>query len=136
MTFSSYFRYPHLHEDLLTFVAEDDVWVAPLTGGRAWRISSLQLPVRNPRFSPDGRNLAWSVVQGSAPEAVTAAVDGGWVSVEWEKAWLPGLAEPEEILPDAITKLKEWTKPPETEKPAKPAPAKKEPAAAAAVPAK
>ncbi|MFD1214719.1 peptidase S41, partial [Arthrobacter sp. GCM10027362] len=77
MTSSSYFRYPHLHEDLLAFVAEDDVWVAPLAGGRAWRISSLQLPARNPRFSPDGRNLAWSVVQGSAPEAVTAAVDGG-----------------------------------------------------------
>ncbi|NKX54913.1 S41 family peptidase [Arthrobacter mobilis] len=77
MTSSSYFRYPHLHDDLLAFVAEDDVWVAPLDGGRAWRVSSLQLPARNPRFSPDGRSLAWSVVQGSAPEAVTAAVDGG-----------------------------------------------------------
>jgi sugar phosphate isomerase/epimerase len=32
----------------------------------------------------------------------------GWVSVEWEKAWLPNIAEPEEILPDAITKLKRW----------------------------
>src|SRR5204862_4596778 len=35
----------------------------------------------------------------------------GYVTMEWEKAWLPGLAEPEEILPDAITKLREWTKP-------------------------
>ncbi|NKX51435.1 hypothetical protein HER39_12820, partial [Arthrobacter deserti] len=61
----------------MTFVAEDDVWVAPRAGGRAWRLSSLQLPARNPRFSPDGQNLAWSVVQGSAPEAVTSAVDGG-----------------------------------------------------------
>ena len=26
----------------------------------------------------------------------------GWVTVEWEKAWLPDIAEPEEILPDAI----------------------------------
>ncbi|MGH7215070.1 MAG: sugar phosphate isomerase/epimerase family protein [Tepidisphaeraceae bacterium] len=34
----------------------------------------------------------------------------GWVSVEWEKAWLPNIAEPEEILPDAIKKLKEWMK--------------------------
>ncbi len=32
----------------------------------------------------------------------------GYVTVEWEKAWLPGLAEPEEILPDAVTKLKKW----------------------------
>ncbi len=34
----------------------------------------------------------------------------GYVTVEWEKAWLPGLAEPEEILPAALTTLKEWTK--------------------------
>jgi hypothetical protein len=31
--------------------------------------------------------------------------------LEWDKAWLPGLAEPEEILPDSIVKLREWTKP-------------------------
>ncbi len=35
----------------------------------------------------------------------------GYVTVEWEKAWLPNLAEPEEILPDAITKLRDWAKP-------------------------
>lgn len=34
-----------------------------------------------------------------------------WVTLEWEKAWLPNLAEPEEIFPDAITKLREWTTP-------------------------
>ncbi len=77
MTFSSYLRFPHLHGDLVTFVAEDDVWVAPLDGGRAWRVSSIQLPARNPRFTPDGKRLVWTVVQGTAPEVVTAAVDGG-----------------------------------------------------------
>ena len=35
----------------------------------------------------------------------------GWVTFEWEKAWLPNLAEPEEVLPDAVKKLREWTKP-------------------------
>jgi tricorn protease len=77
MTSSSYFRFPHVHGDLVTFVAEDDVWIAPLGGGRAWRISSLQLPARNPRFTPDGKKLVWSVVQGTAPEVVIADVDGG-----------------------------------------------------------
>ncbi|KQQ81078.1 S41 family peptidase [Arthrobacter sp. Leaf137] len=77
MTSSSYFRFPHLHGDLVTFVAEDDVWIAPLDGGRAWRISSLQLPARNPRFTPDGKKLVWTVVQGTAPEVVAADVDGG-----------------------------------------------------------
>jgi sugar phosphate isomerase/epimerase len=53
----------------------------------------------------------------------------GWVTFEWEKAWLPGIAEPEEILPDAIKKLKEWTTPPVEEDPK----AKHKPAPAAAV---
>lgn len=77
MTSSSYFRYPHLHGDLVTFVAEDDVWIAPLGGGRAWRVSAQQVPARNPRFTPDGTNLVWTSIQGSAPEVVTARVDGG-----------------------------------------------------------
>ena len=77
MTSSSYLRFPHLHGDLVTFVAEDDVWIAPLDGGRAWRVSSLQLPARNPRFTPDGKRLVWTVIQGTAPEVVTADVDGG-----------------------------------------------------------
>ena len=80
MTPSSYFRFPHLHGDLVTFVAEDDVWIAPVGGGRAWRVSSLQLPARNPRFTPDGKRLVWTVVQGTAPEVVTANVDGGGYS--------------------------------------------------------
>jgi sugar phosphate isomerase/epimerase len=32
----------------------------------------------------------------------------GYVTVEWEKAWLPNIAEPEEVLPDAVEKLRKW----------------------------
>ena len=32
----------------------------------------------------------------------------GYVTVEWEKAWLPNIAEPEEVLPDAAEKLRKW----------------------------
>ncbi|MCT9871772.1 S41 family peptidase [Paenarthrobacter aurescens] len=77
MTSSSYLRFPHVHGDQVTFVAEDDIWIAPLSGGRAWRVSSQQLPARNPRFTPDGKRLVWTVVVGTAPEVVTANVDGG-----------------------------------------------------------
>ncbi|HEY7089197.1 MAG TPA: sugar phosphate isomerase/epimerase family protein [Tepidisphaeraceae bacterium] len=56
----------------------------------------------------------------------------GWVSLEWEKAWLPGLAEPQEILPDSIKKLKEWTAPVVVEKKEAKKPEAKKPAAAAA----
>jgi fatty-acyl-CoA synthase len=34
----------------------------------------------------------------------------GYVTLEWEKAWLPNLAGPEEILPDSIAKLRDWDK--------------------------
>ncbi|QTF71271.1 S41 family peptidase [Arthrobacter woluwensis] len=77
MTHQGYLRYPHIHGDLVTFVAEDDVWLAPLTGGKAWRVSALNLPARNPRFTPDGKRLVWTVTRGSAPEVVTALLDGG-----------------------------------------------------------
>lgn len=57
---SSYLRYPHLHADQVVFCAADDVWLAPVTGGRAWRLTDDRTPVKHPRFSPDGRHLAWA----------------------------------------------------------------------------
>lgn len=77
MTSSSYLRYPHLNQGLITFVAQDDVWIAPLDGGRAWRVSAETSPARNPRFTPDGSHLLWTVTRGRAPEVVMAPVDGG-----------------------------------------------------------
>lgn len=77
MTSSSYLRFPHVHGEMVTFVAEDDIWIAPVSGGRAWRVSSQQLPARNPRFTPDGQQLVWTTIVGTSPEVVTADVDGG-----------------------------------------------------------
>ena len=73
----SYLRFPHLHADLVTFVAEDDVWLAPLAGGRAWRVSADQVPVSHPRISPDGALLAWTSTRDGAPEVHVAPVEGG-----------------------------------------------------------
>lgn len=73
----AYLRFPHLHQDLITFVAEDDVWLAPVDGGRAWRVSADKVPVRNPRFSPDGSTLAWASTRDVEPEVHAAPVDGG-----------------------------------------------------------
>ncbi len=61
----------------MTFVAEDDVWLAPLDGGRAWRVSADNMPVTHPRISPDGRHLAWTSTRDGAPEVHVAPVDGG-----------------------------------------------------------
>ncbi len=77
MTESGYLRYPHLHGDLLTFVAEDDVWIAPLSGGRAWRLSDDRVRVTHPRFSPDGRWVAWTSSRNGDHEVHVAPADGG-----------------------------------------------------------
>ncbi|MFI1951045.1 S41 family peptidase [Streptomyces xinghaiensis] len=77
MTQPSYLRYPHPHGELIAFTAEDDVWAAPLDGGRAWRVSADNMPVSHPRISPDGRHIAWTSTRDGSPEVHVAPVDGG-----------------------------------------------------------
>ena len=77
MSSSGYLRFPHLHDDLLTFVADDDVWLAPVSGGRAWRVSADRAPVSHPRLSRDGTALAWTSRRDGEPEVLVADVDGG-----------------------------------------------------------
>jgi tricorn protease len=77
VTLPGYLRFPHVHDDLLALVAEDDVWLAPLSGGRAWRLSADRVPVSRPRFSPDGRWVAWTSRRDGDPEVHVAATDGG-----------------------------------------------------------
>jgi tricorn protease len=73
-----YLRFPHIHDDLLAFVAEDDVWLAPAEGGRAWRLTSDGGQASHPRFSPDGATIAWtSWRDGGIPEVYSADTDGG-----------------------------------------------------------
>lgn len=89
-----YLRYPHLHGDLVCFVAEDDVWVAPLTpsgaagsrtygagaggdGSRARRLTVDRTRVTCPRFSPDGRTVAFTSWRSLDPEIHLVPVGGG-----------------------------------------------------------
>ncbi|MEU0452330.1 S41 family peptidase [Streptomyces sp. NPDC006129] len=74
----TYLRLPHLHDDLLCFVAEDDLWLAPLDGpGRAWRLTVDRTKAGHPRFSPDGRHLAYTSWRSLGPEVHLVPVDGG-----------------------------------------------------------
>ncbi len=77
VTESRYFRHPNLHGDLLTFVADDDVWLAPAAGGRAWRISADRAQAAGPKFSGDGSQVAWTSWRDGPPEIYLASTDGG-----------------------------------------------------------
>ncbi|MFF2774964.1 S41 family peptidase [Streptomyces sp. NPDC058052] len=78
----AYLRFPHLHDDLLCFTAEDDLWIAPLAPegerpGRAWRLTVDRTRAGHPRFSPDGRHIAYTNWRSLDPEIHLVPVDGG-----------------------------------------------------------
>ncbi|MFF5534033.1 S41 family peptidase [Streptomyces cinerochromogenes] len=74
----SYLRLPHLSGDLLCFVAEDDLWLAPLDApGRAWRLTADRTKAGHPRFCPDGRRIAYTTWRSLVPEIHLVDVDGG-----------------------------------------------------------
>ncbi|MGY4922914.1 S41 family peptidase [Streptomyces sp. 900105755] len=74
----SYLRLPHLSGDLLCFVAEDDLWLTSIdTPGRAWRLTVDRTKTGRPRFSPDGRRIAYTSWRSLVPEIHLADIDGG-----------------------------------------------------------
>ncbi|HEU4320017.1 MAG TPA: S41 family peptidase [Acidimicrobiia bacterium] len=73
---ATYLRYPHIHGDLVAFVAADDLWLAPIAGGRAWRLTDDKQPIRSPRFSPDGEHVAFVSFRNGQPEVFVVATGG------------------------------------------------------------
>ncbi|PJE97038.1 peptidase S41 [Streptomyces carminius] len=101
-----YLRFPHLHGELLCFTAEDDLWVAPLVPEgtpaahhppRAWRLTVDRTRIGHPRFSPDGRHLAYTTWRSLDPEVHLTPVEGGpsrqltyWGAVDTQvRGWTP-----------------------------------------------
>ncbi|HWM98798.1 MAG TPA: peptidase S41, partial [Streptosporangiaceae bacterium] len=73
---AGYLRFPHIHGDLLTCTAGDDVWLAPAAGGRAWRLTADDVPVSYPRFSRDGAQVAWTSWRDGNPEVCACDTEG------------------------------------------------------------
>src|SRR5580692_7202238 len=77
VTSAGYLRFPHIHGDLVAFVADDDVWLAPASGGRAWRVTADHAVASHPRISRDGTMIAWTSGRDGQPEVYLAGIDGG-----------------------------------------------------------
>ncbi len=102
MTTDAYIRFPHVRDDAIVFVAENDIWLAGREGGRPYRVSADQVPATSPRISPSGSWVAWSAQRDGGREVYVAPIDGG-VSTRltfWgqDRTFVRGWFNDEEIL--------------------------------------
>ncbi len=74
---SAYLRQPTVSGDLIAFVAEDDIWVASLSGGVAERRTVSAGEPSEPLLSPDGSWLAFVGRDTGEPEAWWLPTAGG-----------------------------------------------------------
>ena len=89
MASHGYLRFPHVTNDLVVFVTADDVWLAPVAGGRAWRFTADDAAASTPRLTPDGTHVAWVSSRDGTAEVYTAGLDDG-VSARltyWGTSW-------------------------------------------------
>ncbi len=74
---SGYYQFPTIHGDRIVFAAEGDLWSAPVAGGLASRLTTHVGSEAFPKFSPDGRWLAFSgQYQGNVDVYVMPASGG------------------------------------------------------------
>ena len=93
-----YLRFPHIAGDIVVFVAADDVWLAPLAGGRAWRFTADEAEAATPRLTPDGAHVAWVSAKDGSPEIYVASLADGtstrltYWGTSWARVcgWTPG----------------------------------------------
>ena len=70
-------RQPDVSATQIAFVYAGDIWVVPKTGGVAVRLSSPRGEESFPRFSPDGKTLAFSANYDGNTDVYTVPVSGG-----------------------------------------------------------
>ncbi len=70
-------RYPDVSESRIAFVYAGDIWVVSKSGGIAQRLSTPLGEESFPRFSPDGRYLAYSANYDGNLDVYVVPVEGG-----------------------------------------------------------
>jgi tricorn protease len=70
-------RTPDIHGDRIVFSAEGDLWLGTLSGGVAWRLTTHEGTETNPRFSPDGKQIAFTGSYDGGQDVYVMPVEGG-----------------------------------------------------------
>lgn len=88
-------RYPDIHEDVVVFVYGGDLWTVPVRGGLARRLTGHPGLESFPKFSPDGRFIAFTgqydgdeqvyvmPSEGGEPKQLTAYPAWGPLPARW-----------------------------------------------------
>lgn len=72
-----YYRFPTIHGDSIAFTCEDDLWLTNTKGQIARRITAGVSQCSFPRFSPDGRRLAFTASEEGHSEVYLMPAEGG-----------------------------------------------------------
>jgi len=90
-------RQPDVSDTQVTFVYAGDIWVAPLQGGVAQRLSTPEGQEMLPRFSPDGKLIAFSAQYDGNVDAYVVPAGGGATT---RLTWHPGTDRVLDWMPD------------------------------------
>src|SRR5688572_2534992 len=71
------FRFPDVSATQIAFVYGGDIWVVPRSGGTAFRLTSSTGEESWPRFSPDGKTIAFSATYDGNTDVYTMPITGG-----------------------------------------------------------
>lgn len=74
---AGYLRFPHICGETVAFVSEDDLWLVPADGGRAWRLTAGVAELSHPRVSPDGEQVAFIGREEGPGEVFVLSTAGG-----------------------------------------------------------
>ena len=69
-------RFPDVFQDTVVFVHAEDIWIAPVTGGPARRLTDDEGQERHPKFSPDGSLIAFTAEIDGNPDVYVMNADG------------------------------------------------------------
>jgi tricorn protease len=112
-------RQPAVSKDHLAFVYAGDLWLADRNGGNARRLTSHAASEFAPRFSPDGKSIAFSASYDGNTDVYVIGLDGGqpkrltWhPSADIVSGWSPDgkrvlFASPREVLNNRSNQLYE-----------------------------
>jgi len=70
-------RFPDVHQDTIVFVYGGDIWTVSAEGGMASRLTTFPGSESKPKFSPDGKTIAFNASYDGNGDLYSMGVDGG-----------------------------------------------------------